>query len=36
MLSLLAFHDPNATVQGLDAVPEEDRPPVAVVRNASW
>ena len=31
-LSLLAFHDPNATVQGLDAVPEADRPPVNVVR----
>ena len=34
MLSLLAHHSPNATVQGLDAVPAEDRPPVAVVRNA--
>jgi cytochrome d ubiquinol oxidase subunit I len=34
MLSLLAFHDPNATVQGLDAVPKNDRPPVGVVRNA--
>ena len=34
MLSLLAFHDPNATVQGLDAVPVEDRPPVNVVRVA--
>jgi cytochrome bd ubiquinol oxidase subunit I len=32
LLSLLAFHDPNATVQGLDAVPPEDRPPVNVVR----
>jgi cytochrome d ubiquinol oxidase subunit I len=32
MLSLLAFHDPNATVQGLDRVPPEDRPPVNVVR----
>ncbi|MEY2441687.1 MAG: cytochrome bd ubiquinol oxidase subunit [bacterium] len=31
-LSLLAFHDPNATVKGLDAVPEADRPPVNVVR----
>ncbi|MBA3748609.1 MAG: cytochrome ubiquinol oxidase subunit I [Solirubrobacterales bacterium] len=31
-LSLLAFHDPNAEVQGLDAVPEADRPPVNVVR----
>ena len=34
MLSLLAFHDPDATVQGLDAVPAEDRPPVAWVRNS--
>ena len=34
LLSLLAFHDPNAEVQGLDAVPEEDRPPVAIVRNS--
>lgn len=33
-LSLLAFHDPNATVQGLDSVPPEDRPPVNVVRIA--
>ena len=33
-LSLLAFHDPDAEVQGLDAVPEEDRPPVNVVRIA--
>ncbi len=34
MLSLLAFHDPNATVTGLDAVPKDDRPPVDVVRYA--
>jgi cytochrome d ubiquinol oxidase subunit I len=34
MLSLLAYHDPNATVQGLEAVPPDDRPPVAPVRNA--
>jgi cytochrome d ubiquinol oxidase subunit I len=34
MLSLLAFHNPNATVQGLDEVPPDDRPPVAVVRNS--
>jgi cytochrome bd ubiquinol oxidase subunit I len=34
LLSLLAFHDPDATVQGLDEVPAEDRPPVAWVRNA--
>jgi cytochrome d ubiquinol oxidase subunit I len=33
-LSLLADHDPNATVQGLDAVPADDRPPVGWVRNA--
>ncbi|HEY8466630.1 MAG TPA: cytochrome ubiquinol oxidase subunit I [Solirubrobacterales bacterium] len=33
LLSLLAFHDPNATVQGLDSVPAEDRPPVGWVRN---
>jgi cytochrome d ubiquinol oxidase subunit I len=32
-LSVLAFHDPNATVKGLDEVPAEDRPPVAWVRN---
>jgi cytochrome d ubiquinol oxidase subunit I len=34
LLSLLAFHDPNAEVQGLDEVPPKDRPPVWVVRNA--
>lgn len=34
MLSLLAFHDPNATVQGLDAVPADQRPPVGFVRNS--
>jgi cytochrome bd ubiquinol oxidase subunit I len=34
LLSLLAKHDPNATIQGLEAVPEEDRPPVNVVRVA--
>jgi cytochrome bd ubiquinol oxidase subunit I len=34
LLSVLSFHDPNATVQGLDEVPEEDRPPVAWVRNS--
>jgi cytochrome d ubiquinol oxidase subunit I len=34
LLSLLAYHDPNATVQGLDAVPPDDRPPVNVVRLA--
>jgi cytochrome bd ubiquinol oxidase subunit I len=35
LLSILAFHDPNATVQGLDSVPAIDRPgPVNVVRFA--
>ena len=34
LLSLLAFHDPDATVEGLDAVPADDRPPVGWVRNA--
>ena len=34
LLSLLAFHDPNATVEGLDRVPPADRPPVNVVRIA--
>jgi cytochrome d ubiquinol oxidase subunit I len=34
MLSLLAFHDPNAEVEGLDAVPPSQRPPVNVVRVA--
>ena len=32
-LSLLSFHDPNATVKGLNEVPAEDRPPVGWVRN---
>ena len=32
LLSLLAFHNPNATVRGLDAVPRNRRPPVNVVR----
>jgi cytochrome d ubiquinol oxidase subunit I len=34
LLSLLAFHDPNARVEGLNAVPERDRPPVNIVRVA--
>jgi cytochrome bd ubiquinol oxidase subunit I len=34
LLSLLAYHDPNATVQGLNEVPPDDRPPVNVVRLA--
>ena len=33
-LSLMAFHDPRAEVQGLDAVPRADWPPVAVVHVA--
>jgi cytochrome bd ubiquinol oxidase subunit I len=32
LLSLLAFHDPNATVKGLGTVPEDDQPPVDVVK----
>ena len=32
LLSLLASHDPNATVTGLDAVPKEDRPPANITR----
>lgn len=34
LLSLLAFHSWNATVQGLSAVPADRRPPVNVVRVA--
>jgi cytochrome bd ubiquinol oxidase subunit I len=34
LLSTLASHDPSARVQGLDAVPPGDRPPVNVVRVA--
>ena len=33
-LSLLGFHDPNAVVKGLDAFPEEEWPPVAIVHFA--
>jgi cytochrome bd ubiquinol oxidase subunit I len=32
LLSLLAFHDPNATVRGLDSVPPDDRPPTGIVK----
>jgi cytochrome bd ubiquinol oxidase subunit I len=32
LLSLLAYHDPDAEVQGLDRVPADERPPVNVVR----
>jgi cytochrome bd ubiquinol oxidase subunit I len=34
LLSLLAHHDPDATIQGLDAVAVDDQPPVNVVRYA--
>ena len=33
-LSLLAFHDPNATVRGLNAFPRDDWPPVPIVHLA--
>ncbi len=33
-LSLLAQHDPDAEVVGLETVPPDERPPVAVVRTA--
>jgi cytochrome d ubiquinol oxidase subunit I len=33
-LSLLAFHDPNAVVRGLNEFPREDWPPVAIVHAA--
>jgi cytochrome d ubiquinol oxidase subunit I len=32
LLSLLAFHNPDATVKGLDTVPADQRPPVNIVR----
>jgi cytochrome d ubiquinol oxidase subunit I len=32
LLSLLAYHDPNAVVKGLDTVPPDERPPVNIVR----
>ena len=34
LLSLLAKHDPDATVEGLEETPPRDRPPVNVVRIA--
>jgi len=34
LLSLLAFHSWNAKVQGLDAVPANQRPPINIVRYA--
>ncbi|HSA54635.1 MAG TPA: cytochrome ubiquinol oxidase subunit I [Gemmatimonadaceae bacterium] len=33
-LSLLAFHDPQATVRGLKEFPRDERPPVAIVHFA--
>lgn len=33
-LSLIAFHDPNAVVPGLEIVPPEDRPPAVIVHLA--
>jgi cytochrome d ubiquinol oxidase subunit I len=33
-LSLLAFHSPNAEVRGLDAIPRDEWPPVAIVHVA--
>jgi cytochrome d ubiquinol oxidase subunit I len=32
LLSMLAFHDPDATVTGLDSVPADDRPPTGIVK----
>ena len=32
LLSLLAFHDPNARVTGLDSVPKDDQPPTGIVK----
>jgi cytochrome bd ubiquinol oxidase subunit I len=34
LLSLLAHHDPDARVIGMDSVPADDRPPVNIVRFA--
>jgi cytochrome d ubiquinol oxidase subunit I len=34
LLSLLAFHNINATVTGLDSVPTSDQPPVNIIRFA--
>jgi cytochrome bd ubiquinol oxidase subunit I len=31
-LSLLAFHNPNATVEGLNTVPKDDQPPWKIVK----
>jgi cytochrome bd ubiquinol oxidase subunit I len=32
MLSVLAFHDPNARVEGLDVVPPDEHPPINIER----
>jgi cytochrome d ubiquinol oxidase subunit I len=32
LLSILADHDPNGTVRGLDTVPPEDQPPINITR----
>jgi cytochrome d ubiquinol oxidase subunit I len=32
LLSILAFHNPRATVQGLNMVPVEDQPPINIIR----
>jgi cytochrome d ubiquinol oxidase subunit I len=32
LLSILAFHNPRATVQGLNTVPVEDQPPINIIR----
>ena len=32
MLSILAYHDPNATVQGLEATPKRNWPPINLIR----
>jgi cytochrome d ubiquinol oxidase subunit I len=34
LLSLLAFHDPDARVEGLEETPPQERPPVNIVRVA--
>jgi cytochrome d ubiquinol oxidase subunit I len=34
LLSFLAYHNPDATVQGLDTVPKDRQPPINVVRIA--
>jgi cytochrome bd ubiquinol oxidase subunit I len=36
LLSLLAFHDPNATIRGLDSVPAGDRPPAINVERFAF